>query len=236
MSTVWGSRVKNRANLNSKDNLTEVIGDFLLCFFKQYVILAKSLNLMATHPNPAKGPWKIDPTIDVNRINLEDLKLIFSQAEKRLDDTVKTGESIASKTMTMIGLMTGVLIALCGYIISNWSDDDPLSSKAWLAILASVYILALFIYMLRNVLPNRYFVLGSEPNELMIPPFFAAGVPEDKITVFLYMSEIENYDLRIEKNRVINDRRWKLYRYSVIWFLILPIFMGTGYAIMQWLR
>jgi hypothetical protein len=147
---------------------------------------------MRSHPSPNKEPWQIDPSIDINRATLEDVKLIFSQAEKRLDDTVKTGENIASKTMTMVGLMTGVLIAFWGYIISNWNDDQPLGVKVWVAILGSVYIVILFFYMLKNVLPNRYFVLGSEPNELMVPPFFARSVQEDKISVFLYMSEIEN--------------------------------------------
>jgi hypothetical protein len=81
---------------------------------------------MAKGPNTQKEPWQIDPSIDVNLVTLEDVKLIFSQAEKRLDDTVKTGESIASKTMTMVGLLTGVLIALCGYTISNWNAAEPL--------------------------------------------------------------------------------------------------------------
>jgi hypothetical protein len=190
---------------------------------------------MAKGPNTQKKPWQIDPSIDVNVVSLEDVKLIFSQAEKRLDDTVKTGESIASKTMTMVGLLTGVLIALCGYTISNWNDDEPLGSKVWVAILGSVYIVSLFFYMLKNVLPNRYFVLGSEPNELMISSFFANSVQQDKITVFLYMSEIENYDWRIQRNLELNEQRWNKYRRSAIFLLLLPVFLGFAYGIMQWL-
>jgi hypothetical protein len=190
---------------------------------------------MAKGPNTQKKPWQIDPSIDVNVVSLEDVKLIFSQAEKRLDDTIKTGESIASKTMTMVGLLTGVLIALCGYTISNWNDDEPLGSKVWVAILGSLYIVSLFFYMLKNVLPNRYFVLGSEPNELMISSFFANTVQQDKITVFLYMSEIENYDWRIQRNLELNEQRWNKYRRSAIFLLLLPVFLGFAYGIMQWL-
>jgi hypothetical protein len=190
---------------------------------------------MAKGPNTQKKPWQIDPSIDVNMVSLEDVKLIFSQAEKRLDDTIKTGESIASKTMTMVGLLTGVLIALCGYTISNWNDGEPLGSKVWVAILGSVYIVSLFFYILKNVLPNRYFVLGSEPNELMIASFFANNVQQDKITVFLYMSEIENYDWRIQRNLELNEQRWNKYRRSAILLLLLPVFLGFAYGIMQWL-
>ena len=67
--------------------------------------------------------WKIDPSIDVTRVSLEDVRFVFSQAEKRLDDTAKTGESIASKTMSMMTLMAGVLIALSGYTISDWKGQ-----------------------------------------------------------------------------------------------------------------
>jgi hypothetical protein len=41
---------------------------------------------MTAHPKLQKPPWRIDPSIDVNRVSLEDVKLIFSQAEKRLAD------------------------------------------------------------------------------------------------------------------------------------------------------
>lgn len=84
---------------------------------------------MTTHPKPQKPPWKIDPSVEVNRVSLEDVKLIFSQAEKRLADTAKARESIESKTMTVVSLMTGILIALCGYAISNWVIRIPSQTK-----------------------------------------------------------------------------------------------------------
>jgi hypothetical protein len=87
--------------------------------------------------------WKIDPSIDINRVSLEDVKFVFSQAEKRLDDTVKTGESIASKTMSMITLMAGVLIALSGYTISDWKGLAFATDKDVVAVLGSLYILGL---------------------------------------------------------------------------------------------
>jgi hypothetical protein len=179
-------------------------------------------------------PWKIDPSIDVDRVSLEDVKLIFSQAEKRLDDTVKTGESIASKTMSMITLMAGVLIALSGFIISDWKGIAKATHKDYVAIIGVLYIFSLFVYVINNVLPSKYFVLGSEPEELMIPQFFDLAVQKDKITIFIYMSEIENYNLRIKKNLKANTSRWERYRLSVISFLILPVVLGIAYLICEY--
>jgi hypothetical protein len=184
---------------------------------------------------PSKQVWKIDPAIDVDRVSLEDVKLIFSQAEKVLDDTVKTGESIASKTMSVITLMAGVFIALSGFMIANWGSSTPATKKDYLAIFGCCYLLAMFVYTIRNVLPDKYLVPGSEPEQLMVPSFFAATVPKEKITLFIYISEIENYNLRIEKNLEMNDRRWKRYRRSVILFLIFPILLGALYCLLEWL-
>jgi hypothetical protein len=180
-------------------------------------------------------PWKIDPSIDVDRVSLEDVKLIFSQAEKRLDDTIKTGESIASKTMSMITLMAGVLIALSGFIISDWKGAGAATHKDYLAIIGALYTFGLLVYVINNVLPNKYYVLGSDPEELMIPQFFDSAVPQGKITIFIYMSEIENYNLRIEQNLRVNTGRWTRYRLSVISFLLLPVVLGIGYIICNWI-
>ena len=188
---------------------------------------------MAKAAPPVPPSWKIDPTIDVNRVSLEDVKLIFSQAEKKLDYSAKTVESFASKTMAMITLMAGILIALMGYLISNWKDIHSMTSKEYVAGVGCLYILGLFIYVTSNVLPARYFSLGSEPQSLFLPTFFEAGVPKKKITVFLFMSEIENYNRRILTNLDVVKRCRKRYRDAVLCFLGFPFFLGLLFALLE---
>jgi len=189
---------------------------------------------MAKPTLSSKPPWKIDSSIDVDRISPEDVKFIFTQAEKRLGDTVKTGEDIASKTMSIITLFAGVLIALSGYIISSWKDMHSATHKDYVALFGCLYIVGLFIYMIKNVLHNKHFVLGSKPQELMIPQFFAPTVMQNKITLFIYISEIENYNFRIEENLQINSRLWSRYRLSMYLFLLFPIALGTLYSLLEW--
>jgi hypothetical protein len=85
---------------------------------------------MGAVASPSKPVWKIDPSIDADRVSLEDVKLIFSQAEKRLDDTVRAGENIASKTMSVITLMAGIFVALSGFMIANWGSSTPATKRA----------------------------------------------------------------------------------------------------------
>lgn len=175
-------------------------------------------------------PWKIDPAIDIGKISVEDIKLVFAQAEKRLDDTVKTGELIASKTMTLITFMAGLLIALSGFFISNWNGWSKLNGKVFVSLIGALYMLGLVTYMLKNVLPNEYYVLGSNPRDLMSPRFYDPVLPVDKIAIFMYMSEIENYDSRIEYNREKNNARWRRYRYSLITLWVMPMVLGILYV------
>jgi hypothetical protein len=54
-----------------------------------------------------------------------------------------------------------------------------------------------------------------------------------KITVFLYMNEIENYDYRIEHNLIVNKGRWQRFRKTVIALLILPVLLGISYILLD---
>jgi hypothetical protein len=69
----------------------------------------------------------------------------------------------------------------------------------------------------------------------MVPQYFDTTLPQEKITIFIYMSEIENYNDRIDKNLEVNAGRWKKYRISVIFFLLLPVVLGIVFILEEWL-
>jgi hypothetical protein len=60
-------------------------------------------------------------------------------------------------------------------------------------------------------------------------------LPAGKTTIFIYMNEIENYNLRIEKNLAINKRRWRQYRLAVNAMVALPVVLGILYVLLDWL-
>jgi len=137
--------------------------------------------------------------------------------------------------MSIITLLAGVLIALSGYIISSWKDMRSATHKDYVALFGCLYIIGLFIYMIKNVLHDKYFVLGSKPQELMFPQLFAPTVMKDKITIFIYISEIENYNFRIEENLQMNSNLWGRYRLAIHLLLLFPIVLGILYSLLEWL-
>ena len=181
-------------------------------------------------------PWSIDQSINVDRISMEELKLIFNQAEKRLDETVKQGESIASKTMSIITLMAGMLIALSGYTISIWNGFSALSIKDWVAIVGCLYLLGLLMYIIRNVVTHRYSLVGSEPEHLVNSTYDDDEIPRSKKLLLLYINEIENYNDRIANNTLLNQHGWRRYRISVRLLLFLPFVLAFLYETLEWIR
>jgi len=191
---------------------------------------------MSRAAQPPQTDWTIDRSINVDRLSMDELKLIFSQAEKSLDDTVKQGESIASKTMSMITLMAGLLIALSGYTISIWKGPTALTNKDLVGIFGCLYILGLLIYVINNVMTYKYFVAGSQPKKLINSTYTDEEIPRSKILLLLYINEIEAYNRHIESNAILNRRRWHRYRISVFLFLLFPLVLALLYEVLGWTR
>ena len=184
----------------------------------------------------AEAFWTINQSINVDRLSMDELKLIFNQAEKHLDDTVKQGENIASKTMSMITLMAGLLIALSGYIISVWKNSTPFTNKDLVGIFGSLYILGILIYVINNIMTHKYSIAGSTPEELIDVIRFNEDAPHDKMLLLMYLNEIEDYNGRIANNETLNRRSWRRYRISVYLFLFFPLFLVLLYSILKWFR
>ena len=191
---------------------------------------------MSRAAQPPEMAWTIDQSINVDRLSMDELKLIFSQAEKRLDDTVKQGESIASKTMSMITLMAGLLIALSGYTISIWKGFYALTTKDWVGIVGCLYLLGLLIYAINNVMTHNHHVAGSKPEDLVNATYSEDDIAGNKMLLLMYINEIEDYNWRIECNTMLNRQGWRRYRTSVRVFLLFPIVLAFLYEILEWMR
>jgi hypothetical protein len=185
---------------------------------------------------PPEMAWTIDQSINVDRVSMEELKLIFSQAEKRLDDTVKEGESIASKTMSMVTLMAGLLIALSGYTISIWKGPAALTNKDLVGIFGCLYLLSLLIYVINNIMTYKYFAAGSRPEKLIDSTYYDEEIPRSKMLLLLYINEIEAYNQYIASNATLNRLGWRRYRTSVHLFLLFPLVLAFLYGVLEWIR
>lgn len=162
------------------------------------------------------------------KLTQDDAKFLFDQAEKFLKDTVETSNIIVSRTNTLITIIAGSLVAFMTYIISRLSDYK-IDSQLITATTSTIYLYILIFYSFENTKPKTYLIPGSLPQDLFVDQFFVEGIEDKKRIIHFYISEIENYQFKIEKNAELNKLRWNRYENILKAILFLPIVLPICY-------
>ena len=158
------------------------------------------------------------------------LEYIFSQADKRLEESHKTFESTTTKSVTLITLLVAILTAFVSYFFDKNDIKGTFDAKLVAVFIAIVCVYGLLIYMLDNILPCDYQPSGSEPSALMKRGEFGQGAKDFENEVYLkdrLFSELVNYDFRITKNFSLNTGRLHRYTITIWWLSALPL-VGLG--------
>lgn len=173
---------------------------------------------------------------DEHNITLDDLKFVFYQAEKRLDDGIKNYDATTSKSITFITLTATLLTALSAYFFSQFVPGgvfDPKLCTVFVCIIYTSILLARFVYI---VLPKFYQPIGSYPQDLLVNSFFTDEIKthkwgkENVPTLYLYFSEIESYNRRLIQNATVNDLRLHIFNQSAKLILAMPVLGLLAYA------
>lgn len=164
------------------------------------------------------------------KLTSDDAKFLFDQAEKFLKDSVENSNLIVSRTSSLITLLAGTLIALIGFVISkfNLKSIDALTIAA---IIGVIYVYILIYNAFENTKPQVYLIPGALPKDLFADAFFIDGITDEKRIIHFYVSEIENYQFKIEKNNEINKIRWNRYARLLKAIVYLPLILAVAYFI-----
>lgn len=161
--------------------------------------------------------------------SVEHLKFIFSQAEKRLEDSHKTFETSTTKSVTLITLTVAILSALTAYFFVNNDFLGVFNPKLFSIFVVCIYMFFILIYIIKNILPHDYHPSGSLPSLLLseCPP----NVEQELHLKDVYYSELVNYDKRIEYNFNMNNPRLERIRNSIILLTCMPVLGLLIYSI-----
>jgi hypothetical protein len=164
------------------------------------------------------------------KLTSDDAKFLFDQAEKFLKDSVENSNLIVTRTSSLITLLAGTLIALIGFVISkfNLKSIDALTIAA---IIGVIYVYILIYNAFENTKPQVYLIPGALPKDLFADAFFIDGITDEKRITHFYVSEIENYQFKIEKNNEISKIRWNRYARLLKAIVYLPLILATAYFI-----
>lgn len=164
------------------------------------------------------------------KLTSDDAKFLFDQAEKFLKDSVENSNLIVTRTSSLITLLAGTLIALIGFVITkfNLKNIDALTIAA---IIGVIYVYILIYNAFENTKPQVYLIAGALPKDLFADAFFIDGIIDEKRIIHFYVSEIENYQFKIEKNNEINKIRWNRYARLLKAIVYLPLILAAAYII-----
>lgn len=135
----------------------------------------------------------------------------FSQAEKRLIETLETSKNITSSTHKLISIFFPLFLLLSGYLIKSIdSINSQVSINSWFYfagfITALIIIRCLFVCV-SIIKPRKLLTTGSMP-KLMInkEPIDRHGTSSYQL-LDIILVECENYQKRIDKNIELNTEK-----------------------------
>ncbi|WP_288429448.1 hypothetical protein [uncultured Spirosoma sp.] len=169
--------------------------------------------------------WQTDVD-DSFECELDALKFIFAQAEKKLEDSNKVFEVTTTKSVSIIALLSSIFIAQSAYFFLSNDLQGKFDPKLFAVFCSAFMSLLILRYLLNNILPVRYHTIGSSPNRLFNTEFFNEK-SSGKTVSFLYANEIETYQVKIEYNFKLNTIRLARIRFSIYALLLLPIMVLT---------
>jgi hypothetical protein len=165
-------------------------------------------------------------------ITVDDAKFIFEQAEKHLKNSTDIGTSIVTRTNTLITLSFGILIGLISYVINQLEKFNALNIVGLTCLVGICYIFFVILYTAINIQPSPYYVSGSQPRKLLKDSFFEKTIKSEDRIIRFYVSEIHNYQFRIDVNEITNKKRWGRYIITIWALVLMPIFLLLTFIIL----
>ena len=180
--------------------------------------------------------WKIPNTVEDNwqEINIEYLRFVFDQAEKRLSETVKTSDNISSKGYRIVGITVTLLTVISTYLLrQNLNDQEEVIAERSALIAVVIVTVSLFLSV-RSIWRYNLEVPGSEPSKTLLDFRVSDYEGENQYKSYL-LNEIVAYQDRMTHNFLLNKRRMSYVDYAILLLIALPIGLSAYLAYQMWL-
>ncbi|GAB3881504.1 hypothetical protein [Spirosoma agri] len=181
--------------------------------------------------------WK--PIVaDVSKVSIEDLKFIFAQAEKRLDDSIKNFDITTTKSTSFITLSSTLLTALTAYFFINHDPRGTFDPKLCTVSVTCLYLFAILTRFVWIILPKSIEPIGTYPqdlyndNVLYEDPKTADNSAKPYIKE-IYLTELQSYDRRIQHNETVNQNRQNVFNQSVWLICAMPVIATILYSLLS---
>jgi len=162
--------------------------------------------------------------------SLEHLQFVFSQSEKRLEESNNSIDFTNSKTFSILSIVIAAFSAISVYIFSNLDINGEYSHRMATAILMSIYLLYVLHLISKNVIHIKYEPKGSLPSKMLTYPPKWANTEELHLKTVIY-DEMVSYDIRTKNNFQFNRPRVIVIDKVVRLLILFPFLSILAYSI-----
>lgn len=164
---------------------------------------------------------------------IEDSKFILEMAEKKMEKFLESADILVSRSTTLLTVIAGFLVALVGYSISSFNEEDPLNILNIISIIGIIYFIAITIYLSPNISGIGFSTPGLLPKKFLVVEFFDdKNKPDMRLKQFIW-AQIENYQDSIDKNISKLNNSWNRYRKSLKLLIFSPFLAMLIFLILR---
>jgi hypothetical protein len=166
----------------------------------------------------------------IEKIAENEAKFLLDHAEKALKDTLENNNLIVGRTTTLLTITVGMMTELAGFAITMWSACN-LDAMIWTAFIVLLYLYITTIFMVDNVQPKKYIIIGAAPSDFFNNNFFGNAFAEKDRLKYFYLNEVHNIQKRITENKTTNERRWTRFRVCLYFVAATPVVLVVVFSI-----
>jgi len=167
---------------------------------------------------------------DENKLtaNIEEAKFIYDQAEKKLKEIIASVDLVINRNIALVAVVVAMLTAIIGFVINrhyvnNYSFETDAILKT--SVVFIIYLFFVIVRISRNIISDKYRVIGASPRTLFSEEYFKATSDERIREKMFVWTQIENYQESIDFNMEKHNRMWSRFNYDLIYTLAAPILL-----------
>ncbi|WP_316633266.1 hypothetical protein [uncultured Flavobacterium sp.] len=158
--------------------------------------------------------------------DIEILKLLKSEAEMALDESIASQTIITDKANTIFQILIVILFSILGFLVSKFPDIEINSPIIKISLFLIIVCSCSIWFLLKIIYPNLTYSKGTTPSKLLHSDIFIKDWEE----ISILKNRIYNLDKAIKENKIFQSNR--IYHFkTAIYILLIGILLTTLYSL-----
>jgi hypothetical protein len=158
--------------------------------------------------------------------SIDALKLIKSEAEMVLDESISSESIITNKANTIFKILIVMLFSVLGYLVNGFPNIDIKSYVVKICLFLIFMPACSIWFLLKIIYPKSTYTKGTMPSKLL----FSDIIIKDWEEFSILKNRIYNLEEAIKQNKTSQSEKISCFK-TAIYILLIGMFIVTVYSI-----